>query len=133
MSAWKGDPNLNEGDKFYTRTDNQAIADQQLLPSLQYLQVDRALLLREECQHIRCMREHAGFSCDGRKLGLKKHMGTQHERISHNTCDVQFRRIQTCMHLVREWENDFSVSFVWFVRLRPDVYHFKPPEQLINI
>merc|ERR1712028_154754 len=39
-----------------------------------------------------------------------------------NICDVQFRRFQTCMNLVREYEADQHVAFKWVTRQRPDVY-----------
>merc|ERR1712232_1400723 len=66
-----------------------------------YMDVDRALLLDESCHFGHCLKKGG---------------------VVANICDVQLRRFQTCMNLVREWERDKSMSFVWVTRHRPDVY-----------
>jgi len=115
----------HEGHANFVRTSTGSEPDAKLLPALEYLQVDRALILREACTTGRCLAKHAGFTCNATKLGVRKQYDKKSGLLSQ-FCDVQVRRFQTCMHLVREYENDHNLSFDWVTRQRPDVYWTKP-------
>lgn len=115
----------SEGDPGFVRSVTGSVTNKMLLPVLENLGVDRALILREKCSSINCIRKHAGFSCDGKALGLTAFVDRKSGKL-HNICDVQFRRFQTCMHLVREYEQDHSVTAHWVTRQRPDVYWTQP-------
>merc|ERR1712107_340791 len=86
-----------------------------------YMLMDRALMFAEPCEDGNCLEQTAGMSCDAKNLGLKDHYDKATGKLSV-FCDVQLRRFQSCMHLVREYEQDKSVSFVFVTRARPDVY-----------
>merc|ERR1719491_2865986 len=72
------------------------------------------------------MQKSAGLSCAAKPLRLTAQYDKKTRNVT-NICDVQVRRFQTCMHLVREYEQDHSVTFEWITRQRPDVYWQKPP------
>lgn len=109
------------------RTDTRAVGDEAFRPALEYIQVDRALLYREECETGACLAEGAGLSCGGaRELGLTAHFNERTNEF-HSFPDVQLRRFQTCMHLVREYERDHGITFDFVSRQRPDGYWAKAP------
>merc|ERR1719238_2273551 len=78
-------------------------------------------MIEEPCKDGLCLEEHSGITCDAKDLGLTAQYDKKTGKLSV-FCDVQIRRFQSCMHLVREYEQDRSVNFDFVTRPRPDVY-----------
>merc|ERR1719235_747204 len=79
---------------------------------MDYMLMDRALMIEEPCEDGNCLQKVAGITCDAKDLGLT----AQYDKASGKLnvfCDVQIRRFQSCMHLVREYEQDRTVNFDW--------------------
>ena len=87
--------------------------------------MDRALIIREPCTTGPCLQKGVGLSCAARPLRLTAQYDKKTKNVT-NFCDVQVRRFQTCMHLVREYEQDYKLKFAWVARDRPDVYFAEP-------
>jgi len=115
-----------EGMSAFVRAEVPAVSDKAFLPVLEYMQMDRVLILREDCTTGECMARSNGFVCDANELGLLDYFDKKTCKL-YDLCDVQHRRFQTCMHLVREYEVVERRRFDWVTRQRPDVYWMKPP------
>lgn len=121
ISGMGGGSRAGDGTKAYVRTDVNSISASRLVPAMAYMQMDRAVLLSEPCKDGACLQKSAGITCDAKDLGLTAQYDKQTGKLSV-FCDVQIRRFQSCMHLVREYEQDEKVNFQLVTRPRPDVY-----------
>lgn len=102
--------------------DNDMLAA--LVTGMEEVGVSRALLLNETCHDPSCM-ENSQLQCKASDLNLDSDFGKEDGKM-HHICDVQFKRFQTCMTLVREYEEEHSMKFDWVTRNRPDVYWVQP-------
>lgn len=118
---------VKDGLSGYARTPTIDMANESmasLVSALDDIGVSRALFLNETCQDPSCM-ENPALQCNAADLHLKAQYDQRDGKV-HHICDVQFRRFQTCMNLVREYELEHGMTFDWVARSRPDVYWTKP-------
>lgn len=124
----EGDARItHDGLEGYARTmvdemRNDSLAD--LVTGMEEVGVQRALLLNESCHSPSCM-ENPRLQCDAKDLDLASGFDERDGRL-HHICDIQFKRFQTCMMLVRDYEREHEMKFDWVTRNRPDVYWVKP-------
>jgi len=123
-----------EGAKGYVRTQQGEVKDEDILPSMDYLGVDRALLFREECTTGQCLQKGLRLKCDGRELGLKQLVDESTGQYS-NMCEIQVSRFRDALELVRDYEEQHNLKFDWVTRPRPDVYFTRPimPANLLDM
>lgn len=126
--ALEGDERItHDGVEGFTRTiveemQNDTLAT--LVAGMEEVGVQRALLLNESCHDPSCM-ENPSLQCDAKDLGLTSGFDEQDGKL-HHICDIQFKRFQTCMTLVRDYEEEHGMKFDWVTRNRPDVYWVSP-------
>jgi len=121
ISGMGGGGGGGDGTKAWVRQSVGELDPNSMLAPMEYMQMDRALLFSEPCEDGSCLQKTAGITCDANDLGLT----AQYDKASGQLsvfCDVQIRRFQSCMHLVREYEQDHGVEFDFVTRPRPDVY-----------
>lgn len=118
---------IRDGLDGYARTQVEEIRNDSLatlVAGMEEVGVQRALLLNESCHDPSCM-ENPQLQCDAQDLGLRQGFDNRDGRL-HHICDVQFKRFQSCMTLVEEYEQEHRMKFDWVTRNRPDVYWLKP-------
>lgn len=121
----KHNAGLDEGTEGYVRTQQEEVADQAVLPALEYMGVDRALLLREACTTGDCLQKGLRIKCKASDLGVQK-LYDQKTGIYSNLCEIQASRFRDGMELVRNYESEHQMKFDWVTRPRPDVYFTRP-------
>lgn len=126
--APKGDERItHDGVEGFTRTIIEEMRNDSLaalVEGMEEIGVQRALLLNESCHDPSCM-ENPSLQCDANDLGLSSGFDERDGKL-HHICDIQFKRFQTCMTLVRDYEQEHGMKFDWVTRNRPDVYWVKP-------
>jgi len=121
ITGMRGGSHGGDGAAAYIRTVTDGLTPERMVPSMNYMQMDRAVLITEPCRDGTCLQKSAGITCDALDLGLTNQYDKKTGKLNV-FCDVQIRRFQSCMHLVREYEQDEKVDFAFVTRPRPDVY-----------
>jgi len=125
-------PANKDGGKGFARTQVGELTNTtSLLANFEEIGVHRAMLLYEDCQHPSCM-ENPSMQCDKDEYGLTAAYNETDNKV-HNICDVQVKRFQTCMGMVRDFEIEFDTTFKWVARSRPDVYWVHPVGPASNL
>lgn len=125
MGETKGKDGGVEGVEGFVRGPQEAVENEKLLPGLEYMGVDRALLLREACTDGDCLQKGLRIKCKAADLGVSK-MFDQKTGIYSNLCEIQASRFRDGMELVRQYETEHQMKFDWVTRPRPDVYFSRP-------
>jgi len=121
-----------EGQKGYVRTPQTAIMNEDLRDSLLYLDVHRALLLREKCTTGTCLQKGLRLKCNASELGITSFVDEQSGEYS-NMCEVQVSRFRDSLEMVRDYEAENNMKFDWVTRARPDVYFTRPAPQALSL
>jgi hypothetical protein len=121
-----------EGKTGFVRTPQTEVKNEELLPSFQYLGVDRALLLREECTTGICLQKDSRLKCNAKQLGLHNFFDNS-TGVHSNMCEVQVSRFRDSLELVRGYEYEHQVKFDWVTRPRPDIYFLRPAPSALTL
>jgi len=114
-----------EGTAGYVRTPTMAVKDEDMRASLEYLGVDRAVLVREACTTGECLAKGLKLKCKASELGITA-LVDKKTGIYSNMCELQVSRFRDALELVREYEAEHNMKFDWVTRPRPDVYFTRP-------
>jgi len=114
-----------EGTAGFVRTPQGEVSNEDMLPSLTYLGVDRALLLREACTTGECLAKGLKLNCRASELGIKALVDKKTGMYS-NLCELQVSRFRDALELVRDYEEEHKMRFDWVTRPRPDVFFTRP-------
>jgi hypothetical protein len=125
MGAEKMESAREEGGEGYVRQQQESVDDEDVRPSLEFLGVDRALLLREACTTGSCLQEGLRLKCDAKKLGNPNPFDEKTGKYT-NMCEIQVSRFRDALELVRDYEDEHKMKFDWVTRPRPDVYFTRP-------
>lgn len=126
-SSASGTPSVEEGAPGFVRTAVDAVSDEQLRPVLEFLNVDRALIMREDpgCEGGNC-REKNALECQAQDLNITNQFDKSTGRYSGRPCVIQMMRLSTCLGMIQNYEGDHDMRFDWVTRVRPDVYFTRP-------
>jgi len=124
-ATFPSSPTEPEGTPGYVRSPQPEVNNEAIRPSLDYLGVDRALLLREACTTGECLAKGLKLKCKASELGIQQ-LFDKKTGIYSNQCELQVSRFRDALELVRDYEAEHQMKFDWVTRPRPDVYFTRP-------